>query len=63
MVIGYLIRYLKLAHCSLEKLKTISALAPQLKSFDIHLDSRLIDIDSIILPFRLTRLNLKVNSK
>jgi len=57
------LRYLKLAHCSVDKLETITYLAPQLKSLNVCINSGQMNFQPIILPTRLTRLNLNIDCK
>ncbi|CAF4672248.1 unnamed protein product [Rotaria sp. Silwood1] len=51
---------LKLGSCSIDKLETITHLAPQLKSLDVCINFGEMNFQSIILPTRLTRLNLQI---
>ncbi|CAF4239563.1 unnamed protein product, partial [Rotaria sordida] len=57
------LQYLNLENCSIDKFKIITHLASQLKSFDVCIDSGEINFQSIILPTRLIRLNLKIYYK
>ncbi|CAF3681201.1 unnamed protein product [Rotaria sp. Silwood1] len=52
---------LKLGSCSIDKLETITHLAPQLKSLDVCINFGEMNFQSIILPTRLTRLNLQID--
>ncbi|CAF3949426.1 unnamed protein product [Rotaria sordida] len=55
------LQHLKLGSCSIDKLETITHLAPQLKSLDICINFGEMNFQSIILPSQLTRLNLKID--
>ncbi|CAF1367430.1 unnamed protein product [Rotaria sp. Silwood1] len=52
---------LKLGSCSIDKLETITYLAPQLKLLDVCINFGEMNFQSIILPTRLTRLNLQID--
>ncbi|CAF1039305.1 unnamed protein product [Rotaria sordida] len=55
------LQYLKLTRCSIDKLETITHLAPQLKSLDVCINFGEMNFQSIILPTRLTRLIIKID--
>jgi hypothetical protein len=55
--------YLKLARCPADKLETINQLAPKLRSLDVCVTFGSMNFEVILLPSRLTRLNLKISGK
>jgi hypothetical protein len=55
--------YLKVEYCPIEKLSTITDLAPELRSLDVCVDFNCSNLEVFSLPSRLIRLKLNMKCK